>query len=251
VFNNETGKQLTLADFVQTGDKEARRYMRQFGFPPERLDSLTLLEIGSGIGRMTASFTQQCAQVIATDIDAAFLERCHETVGQHGRPERLRTTHVTDGRTLQVGDRSVDVVFSYITLQHCERTDALSLSSEAIRVAKDDATVMLNYRSWIFADVVLIPLGVVVRAAWRMPLIGSRLSQQRWATRFGWQANRLSPNDVLDYLYAQPGIEQRIGQVTVHHSARRERTVNRAGVTVQPLNRVNASHWWLVVKLQG
>jgi len=58
VFNNETGKQLTLADFVQTGDKEVRRYMRQFGFTPEQLAPLTLLEIGSGIGRMTASFTQ-------------------------------------------------------------------------------------------------------------------------------------------------------------------------------------------------
>jgi ubiquinone/menaquinone biosynthesis C-methylase UbiE len=251
VFNNETGKQLTLADFVETGDKEVRRYMRQFGFTPEQLAPLTLLEIGSGIGRMTASFTRQCAQVIATDVDAAFLERCHETVGQHGRPERLRTTHVTDGRTLQVGDRSVDVVFSYITLQHCERTDALSLTREAVRVARDGATIMLNYRSWVPADVVLIPLGVLVRALWRLPIVGGRLSQQRWATRFGWQANRLSPDDVLGYLYKQPGVEQRLGEITVHHSAKRARSAKQAGVTVQPLNRVNASHWWLVIHLKG
>ena len=59
VFNNETGSELTLEEFVATGNKEVRRYMRQFGFDAERLAPLTLLEIGSGIGRMTASFTEQ------------------------------------------------------------------------------------------------------------------------------------------------------------------------------------------------
>jgi len=81
--------------------------------------------------------------------------------------------------------------------------------------------------------------------------VGGRLSQQRWATRFGWQANRLSPDDVLGYLYKQPGVEQRLGEITVHHSAKRARSAKQAGVTVQPLNRVNASHWWLVIHLKG
>ncbi|MFM1777002.1 MAG: hypothetical protein RLZZ260_569, partial [Actinomycetota bacterium] len=57
VFNNETGSDLTLADFVRTGDEEVRRYMNQFGFGPESLANKTLLEIGSGIGRMTSAFT--------------------------------------------------------------------------------------------------------------------------------------------------------------------------------------------------
>jgi hypothetical protein len=30
VFNNETGKSLTLADFVRTGDDEVRRFMKHF-----------------------------------------------------------------------------------------------------------------------------------------------------------------------------------------------------------------------------
>ena len=59
VFNNETGSDLTLADFVRTGDEEVGRYLRQFGFSPESLANKTLLEIGSGIGRMTAAFTKQ------------------------------------------------------------------------------------------------------------------------------------------------------------------------------------------------
>jgi len=80
VFNNKTGDALTLESFVKTGEAEAKRYMRQFGFTPEQLAASTLLEIGSGIGRMTSEFTQSCAKVIAADVDAAFLERCRETV---------------------------------------------------------------------------------------------------------------------------------------------------------------------------
>ena len=68
VFNNETGTALTLGDFVATGEKEVRRYMRQFELPLEQLATQTLLEIGSGIGRMTAAFTNLCAPVSYTHL---------------------------------------------------------------------------------------------------------------------------------------------------------------------------------------
>jgi ubiquinone/menaquinone biosynthesis C-methylase UbiE len=251
VFNNETGSQLTLADFVETGDKEVQRYMRQFGLGADRLVSSTILEIGSGIGRMTAPFTNRCAAVVAADIDAAFLERCRETVGKYGRPERLRTLHVDDGRTLQLDDRSVDAVFSYITLQHCERSDALSLTREAVRVTRDGGAVILNYRSWVPVDVVLVPLGMLMRRLWKVPVIGRRLALMRWSTRLGWQANRLSPDEVLDFLYAIPEVARRISSVAIHHSPRLARRVRRTGVAVAPLKRVNRSHWWLTVTLQS
>jgi ubiquinone/menaquinone biosynthesis C-methylase UbiE len=251
VFNNKTGAQLTLADFVETGDKEVQRYMRQFGLGAERLGSSTFLEIGSGIGRMTAPFTKRCAAVVAADIDAAFLERCRETVGKFGRPERLHTVHVDDGRTLRLADHSVDIAFSYITLQHCERSDALSLTREAIRVTRDGGSVILNYRSWVPIDVVLVPLGMLMRRLWRVPVVGKRLAVMRWSTRIGWQANRLSPDEVLDFLYAIPEVERRITHVSIHHSPRLARRVRRVGVAVAPLKRVNRSHWWLTVALQS
>ena len=251
VFNNETGAALTLEDFVMSGNKEVNAYLRVFGMNEMNLEELSVLEIGSGIGRMTSRLTRRFGTVIAADVDAAFLERCHETVGRHGDIAKLRKCHVVDGRSLQLPDGCVDIAFSYITLQHCERSDALALTREAVRVARDGATIMLNYRSWVPTDVVLIPLGVLVRALWRLPIVEGRLSQQRWATRFGWQANRLSPDDVLEYLYKQPGVEQRLGEITVHHSAKRARSAKQAGVTVQPLNRVNASHWWLEIHLKG
>ena len=78
--------------------------------------------------------------MIACDLDAAFLERCRETVAQFGFPSRLATVHVADGHTLDLPDDGADVVFSYITLQHCADDDALGLTREAVRVTKPGGT---------------------------------------------------------------------------------------------------------------
>lgn len=245
VFNNETGSNLTLAEFVQTGDVEVHRYVKQFGFGPDELANKTLLEIGSGIGRMTSAFTKQCFSVIAADVDAAFLERCHETVGRHGNIAKLRKCHVVDGRSLQLPDSCVDIAFSYITLQHCEKTDALSLTTEAMRVTRSGGTVLLNYRTWVPADALLLPLGVAMRKLWLLPIIGKRLAGTRWSTRLGWQANRLSPDCVHAYVAQHAPQGKRLTNIVVHHSAKQIRRVRASGVLVKPMNRVNKSHWWL------
>lgn len=249
VFNNKTGDSLTLESFVKTGDAEVRRYMRQFGFTPDLLATCTLLEIGSGIGRMTASFTNQCAQVIAADVDSAFLERCRETVGRHGRVDRLQTSPVPDGRSLALVDNSVDLAFSYITLQHCDRDDALKLTREAIRVTRAGGSIMLNYRLRIPSDALLVPLGAFVRFLWRIPVIGRKMSLWRWATRLGWQANRLRPEEVFEHLSAEPNVFTSLSGIHVYHSPFRSLTTKTTDVEVQALKRVNSSHWWLVAKI--
>jgi len=133
VFNNRTGSHLSLAEFVETGNHETLAYLTAFGLGDD-LGSQTLVEIGAGIGRMSASFTRLFGRVVACDLDAAFLERCRETVAQFGRPERLQTSPVADGRTIALPDGGADLAFSYITLQHCHRDDALALTAEAVRV---------------------------------------------------------------------------------------------------------------------
>lgn len=249
VFNNKTGDSLTLESFVKTGDAEVRRYMRQFGFSSELLTDSTLLEIGCGIGRMTASFTNQCARVIAADIDAAFLERCRETVSLHGRIDRLQISHVSDGRSLNLPDNSTNLAFSYITLQHCDRNDALALTLEAIRVTASGGSIILNYRLRTRSDAVLVPLGNLIRLLWRIPVIGRRVSLWRWATRLGWQVNRLNPGDVFEFLRSDPSVFASLTDIQVFHSPFRAMSAVATGVNVQELKRVNASHWWLVAKI--
>ena len=202
VFNNETGSELTLEQFVATGDAEVPSYLTVFGLRAPDADGRTpddktLVEIGCGIGRMTCAFTREYGTVVACDLDAGFLERSIETVSQFGKVDRLRTSHVTDGHTLDLPPNSTDVSFSYITLQHCEPDDALELTSEAVRITRPGGKIVLNYRARSAQDVVLLPLGAITRAQFRIPKYGPWLAQRRWAARLGWQANRLQPDELV------------------------------------------------------
>ena len=59
VFNNETGERLTLDEFVATGTEEVGWYCHHLGlFWGTAASGRTFVEIGSGIGRMTAALTR-------------------------------------------------------------------------------------------------------------------------------------------------------------------------------------------------
>jgi SAM-dependent methyltransferase len=238
VFNNATGDTLTLAEFVATGDDEVPAYLETFGLRDEANQQRTLVEIGSGIGRMTCAFTREYGAVVACDLDPGFLERCYETVGRFGKVERLRTLEVADGRSLDLPDRSADVAFSYITLQHCDADDALALTAEAVRVTRPGGKVVLNYRGPAASDVFLIPSGAVVRALYRVPKLGAFLSRQRSVTRLAWQVSRLRPEHVLGRVGAQ------LTDVQIWTSSSGKLRTN-AG-TAHHFDGINPSHWWLI-----
>ncbi len=243
VFNNKTGDQLSLAKFVNTGDHETIAYLQAFDLLDADASNQTMVEVGSGIGRMTASFTRMFNKVIACDLDAAFLERCRETVAQFGRPDRLQTSRVVDGCTLGVPDNSVDIVFSYITLQHCHRADALALARESVRVTKPGGHIALNFRTWVPQDMVLWPAGKLVRAAWRLPRVGTAIAKRRLPARLGWQANRLAPREVLKAIGAD------LGEISIFRSPNREpfAVPDTTGRTFEGVHR---SHWWLVATVK-
>jgi SAM-dependent methyltransferase len=244
VFNNQRSRFLTLAEFVDSGEQEVGAYLEHFGLVHADNEQRTLVEIGAGIGRMTASFTRRFGSVIACDLDAAFLERCRETVAKFGRPERLSTVHTHDGRTMHIAERSADMTFSYITLQHCDASDALTLTTEAFRVLRPGGWVVLNFRTWTPADVILFPAGVLMRVLWRLPIAGPWLVSKRWSTRLGWQANRLSPRVVLGHL-RKNGIAVEDPSIWVRHARRR---VEAPGVPIRTFSGIARSHWWLIAR---
>lgn len=247
VFNNQTGGSLTLQEFVDTGDAEVSIYLDRLGWS-DLPASASILEIGSGIGRMTAALSRRFDQVTAADIDAAFLERCRETVARHGRAAALRTSHIVDGHSIDLPDSSVDAVFSYITLQHCRASDAIGLTREAFRIVRPAGRVALNFRTWVPADVALVPAGAVMRFLWNLPVVGARLSTWRWSTRLGWQANRLDPRRILAVLEAA-NIE--VTEIAIlHHPGRplREAAFRDEVVPQRDLDVANQSHWWLLVR---
>lgn len=247
VFNKETGEDLTLDAFVASGTLEVDRYLDVFGLSRGAEDRRrTLVEIGSGIGRMTCEFTRRFGIVYACDLDAGFLERCREAVARYGRVDRLRTIEVSDGRTLAIPDAVADVAFSYITLQHCDRRDALSLVGEAVRVVRPGGVVALNFRSRSLFDAAVLPLATLVRGVFGVPVLGDRLSRHRLPTRLAWQVNRLDPHHVLG------PIGDDVVDVAVWRNPSRTAPVFGIGdARLEYYELVNPNHWWLVASRAG
>ena len=232
----------SLAAFVASGDRETEAFIRGFHLdddPALPLTEQTVVEVGAGIGRMSASLTRSFGRVVACDLDPAFLERCRETVAQFGRVDRLQTSQVSDGRTLSLPESSADMVFSYLTLQHCHRGDALALVAESLRVVRPGGRIVLNFRTWLPRDIVLWPLGKLVRATWHLPRIGQAVADHRLAARLGWQANRLSPSEVLAIVGSS------INGVVVYRSPKR-RPFHLPTATEATFDGVHRAHWWLV-----
>jgi SAM-dependent methyltransferase len=241
VFNSESGDTQTLAEFVASGDAEVGMYLDAFGLTDDDSSRHTLVEIGAGIGRMTCAFTRRFGVVYACDLDSGFLERCREAVARLGRVDRLRTIHVADGRTLDVASDVADLTFSYITLQHCSRSDALALVAESLRVLRPGGKVALNFRQRVWADVALLPLGKFVRALFTVPGLGPWLSKHRVVTRLAWQVNRLDPHHVL------APIHDRVGVVVIWRNPRRAAPIWGAdGAELRYFGSINPAHWWLV-----
>src|SRR6188472_4232995 len=244
VFNNETGDTLTLAEFVATGDAEVPVYLDRFELLDGHDDHRQLVEIGCGIGRMTCAFTRRFGSVIACDLDVGFLERCREAVARFGRVDRLRTVEVPDGRSLDLPDDSVDVAFSYITLQHCRRDDALALVREAVRVVRPGERVALNFRSWSGMDPFVLPVGASMRGMLRVPGVGDWLSRRRTATRLAWQANRLDPHQVVGPL------QDSLTDIVVwRNPARAAPLWGVKHAASQHFDGINRNHWWLVASV--
>ena len=245
VFNNETGDTLTLAEFVATGDSEVPVYLDKFGLQDGDGERRALVEIGCGIGRMTCAFTRRFGMVYACDLDAGFLERCREAVARFGKVERLVTLEVADGRTLPLDDDTADVAFSYITLQHCDRDDALALIQEAIRVVRPGGQLALNFRSWSGFDPFLLPVGALTRGAFRLPGVGPWLSRKRPPTRLAWQANRLDPHQVIG------PVQDLISDVVIWRNPARNAPLWGVGSAApEYFGGINRNHWWLVARVK-
>jgi SAM-dependent methyltransferase len=104
-----------------------------------------VVEIGCGVGRMTARLAELARSVIATDVSHEMLERARANLA--GRDNVTFRLVPGDGTLSEVADGSADVVFSYITLQHVPNVRAqLRYFEEAARVIGPGGRVAIQIR---------------------------------------------------------------------------------------------------------
>jgi len=153
----------TLETFEATAKTDAdrvRKHLRGRDF---------VLNIGCGVGRVDLYLAPHVKELWAIDVSGEMLARAKE---------RLRAWE--NVRFLEVGNRdflaafedgSMDVVFSYLVLQHLEKEDAVKYLREAARVLKPGgvlATQFPNYLSPEYERVLLVESQIAERSPGRV-----------------------------------------------------------------------------------
>jgi SAM-dependent methyltransferase len=140
-----TGVDRLNEDFFAGGAAETDFYLAMCGVPPLRPDA-AVVEVGCGIGRMTRRLSELGGRVIATDVSSEMLRRCRLNLADRNNVDYLQVPG--DGALAGVPDSSVDLVFSYITLQHVPDVQAqLRYVTECVRVLRHGGHAALQVRA--------------------------------------------------------------------------------------------------------
>ncbi|MCU1424416.1 MAG: class SAM-dependent methyltransferase [Microbacteriaceae bacterium] len=137
-----TGFTSESEEFFASGDREVDVFLARAGLSLSPTD--TVVEIGSGAGRMTRRLAALAGSVVATDVSGEMLSRARANLT--GFPGVTFIELSGDG-DLPLDSESVDAVFSYITMQHVPTAEAQArYFAEAIRVVKPGGWVYVQFR---------------------------------------------------------------------------------------------------------
>ena len=109
----------------------------------------TVLEIGSGAGRITRMLSSAFDRVIATDVSSGMLEYASKRI-----PANNISWQISDGDRIPAADCSVDAVFSCHVFQHFPSNLAqLNAFKEVQRVLKTGGTFLVHLSIHVFPQV--------------------------------------------------------------------------------------------------
>ncbi|WP_346233435.1 class I SAM-dependent methyltransferase [Parafrigoribacterium mesophilum] len=179
-----TGYSSETEEFFASGVREVDEFLSRGGVALTHED--TLLEIGSGVGRMTRQFAALAGRVIAVDVSGVMLDRARSNLAGLENVEYLE---VSGEGELPIADASVDAVFSYITLQHVPTASAQErYFVEALRVLRTGGWVYLQFRR----------SGLLPRLLDWAGHLGHLLRWRRTLSR-AWRGSRISERTLLGY----------------------------------------------------
>jgi ubiquinone/menaquinone biosynthesis C-methylase UbiE len=128
----------------------------------------TVLEVGHGAGRILASAARHFGAAVGIDVHDRNDIVGHELAGRGITNAKLLET---DGRSIPLPDTSIDVVYTFIVLQHVERIAIFDgYVREIARVLKPGGLVMLYFGRWCHWSI-----GTRSRARYVADRIGERL----------------------------------------------------------------------------
>lgn len=124
------------AAFEEGGQRDAERVCKFVS--PESV----VLDFGCGSGRVARYVAPRCAELWAVDVSPRMLELIGERLDD---ATNLRFARCQDVAIPDVPSASIDVVYSFLVLQHLEREDAFLVLRELRRVLRPDGVAILTF----------------------------------------------------------------------------------------------------------
>ncbi|MFO1007227.1 MAG: class I SAM-dependent methyltransferase [Planctomycetaceae bacterium] len=101
-----------------------------------------IVEIACGFGRWTQFLKNQCKELVAIDLSEECISACRERFAHDSHVE----CHVNDGKSLSmVSDASANLVFSFDSLVHVDRTVLESYISQLSRILTADGAAFIHH----------------------------------------------------------------------------------------------------------
>ncbi len=137
-----TGYTTESEAFFASGQREVDEFLNAAGLVLNGTE--VLLEIGSGVGRMTRHLAALAQHVIAMDVSSEMLARARANLAALKNVEYVEVSGAGD---IPLDDSSVDAVFSYLTMQHVPTASAQErYFAESLRVLRPGGWAYIQFR---------------------------------------------------------------------------------------------------------
>lgn len=103
----------------------------------------TVLDFGSGVGRLSYALAEKCGSVVGVDASESMVR---EANANNLHPDRVRFVHNT-ASTLPFADGEFDAAVSLITLQHIPAAYAIRYLLEMVRIVRDGGHLVFQLPS--------------------------------------------------------------------------------------------------------
>ena len=130
-------------EFFETGRIEVADVLkRAMQLAPVEYNSA--MDFGCGIGRLSLALAEHFESVVGIDVAESMISQANEV---NRSPERCRYIHNLSENIAVLADRSVDFIYSSITLQHVETPLACGYLREFFRIATPGGHVIFQLPS--------------------------------------------------------------------------------------------------------
>jgi SAM-dependent methyltransferase len=140
----KSGGRWDADEFFATGTREIGVFMEQaaeWGAPASRCSAL---DFGCGIGRLSQALADHFGQVYGVDISPKMIELARQHNRKGARCEYLCNSA---GDLRRFADGSIDMIYSWITLQHMRPRHARRYMREFLRLLAPGGLLLFQYPS--------------------------------------------------------------------------------------------------------